>query len=267
MKSLIFKKVLAGATMAGLLSPLAMFAQTTTPPTSNQVKGSPQAFCVNVDSITNRVYSVMLNAQSTFNTSRNLAVTNSVYTAMDAKVAKATTEAYAESLNNKVYLNLSARAKTQEQKDALATFKTTYEAAQAKLKSTNSLAITTYKAGVDKVLRDRNTKINDSFAAYQTAINIAIAKAKADCKAGTDSVTVYTAFSTSVKAANSTVAKNSKMNDMRAAVEPLNQTFAKAITDSRATFKATVKPAYEALTATFKVSNTTTAQEGGTVTQ
>jgi hypothetical protein len=256
MNSLITKKLIAGATVAGMLAPLVMFAQSATSTTPPPAAKNPMAFCINVDAITNQVYNVMLQVQAYYGSSRNMAVANAAYASTDAKIAKATADAYAQTINIKVYNALSVRAKTQEQKDALTSFKNTYDAASAAMKSANNLAINDYKAATNKIMAGRHSTITDSMMAYTTAINAAIAKAKADCKSGTDAATAYSTFTAGVKAANTNIAAKSKMGEMKAQLEPLNQALVTALKTSQATFKATVSPAWKAVTAALGVPAT-----------
>lgn len=270
MKSLISKKMIAGATLMSFLAPAIMFAQTTTANlgtvTSSAAANVPAAFCTNIDVIANQVTKGMMAVKATYNMKRNQGITDSIYKTTDAMVKKATAEAYAQALNNKVYVTLTAKAKTQAQKDALAAFKAVYDPAAAALQSEISLAVTTYKTEMSKILTNRSATFNTTYSVYEAAINTAIAKARTDCNSGVAPATAYSTFVTSVKAANATVAKNSQMKDIKVLVKPLNDALMTSVKAANAKFKNAVQPAYKTLMTTFKMPTTTTAEEAGTVT-
>ncbi|MFA6446346.1 MAG: hypothetical protein WCW14_03835 [Candidatus Paceibacterota bacterium] len=263
MKLLITRKVVALVAMVGLLAPSIIFAQSATTSTQVTTTGTiaPAAFCANIDVIANQVYKVMFAVQATYSTARNQVASDYLYKTMDAMVTKGTADAAAQAFNNKVYVTLSAKAKTQAQKDALTAFKTVYDQASATLKSETSLALTTYKTAMNKIMVGRSSSFNDSFAAYQTAINTAIAKAKTDCKSGVDSTTAYNNFKTSLKTSNATVATKAKMGDLKAVVQPLNQTLTTSLKSATTAYKNAVKPAWTALAASLGVPATVTTPE------
>jgi chromosome segregation ATPase len=99
------------------------------------------------------------------------------------------------------YDKLDQMAKTDAQKQAVAEFRTTVEAAIKTRKTAVDAAIQTFQQEMEKLAKQRQTDSEKIMEQLKSAMDKAMAQAKADCAAGMDPKTAKTNFEAAVKSA------------------------------------------------------------------
>lgn len=160
-----------------------------------------------------------------------------------------------------IYAALSVKATTDAQKQAVATFQTTLEAAVAAREAAVDAAKVTYRQGLDQALLGHQTSMKDYLATFKSAIQAAIDQANSQCSAGTDPATVKKTFQNAMQAA-----RTARKSDIQQKVEvgpqlqQLAQTRNAAIQSAMQTYQTAMKSAIETLRAAFGESASADAQ-------
>lgn len=150
------------------------------------------------------------------------------------------------------YTELEARATTDIQKAALATFKTNISAAVAKRRTAVDTAVTTFRTGVDSIIANRKTLVDGFIATFTTSANAALAQAQADCANGVAPKTARATFEASMKTAREKLSTSRKALDKNTTeIQTLSTARKNAVNAAIATFKTEVESARTALKAAF----------------
>jgi hypothetical protein len=222
--------VLGLAIATNLFLPVASFAQTTT--VANR-------FCTNIDKILSPIDQRIADREGKLQAKRQEISDN---------LAKRINERDAKKLENRnvrddnrdaQYAKLEAKATTDAQKQAVASFKTTVESAVSARKATVDSAIQALRQSVDQSITARKSAVDAAINAFKNSRTAAMEKAKADCVAGVDAKTVRETYRTSMKAAQD------KFKSDFQAIEKLKGSFE--------TVRAERKQAVEKAIADFKV--------------
>ena len=149
--------------------------------------------------------------------------------------------------------HLEARAKTQTQKDAVATYQSTINAATVVRRASIDSASNTFRTGVDAAVTARHSGMKSAVSAFIGNIDTAIAKAKTDCTANVKPSTVQRAFQNDLDAARSTF-KTAKSNlpNLVAQIETLRASRVASVETARGVFKTAARAAKTALENAFK---------------
>ena len=133
---------------------------------------------------------------------------------VDAQLAQKRTNWSAD--RAKQYAALEAKTKTEQQKQAVATFKTAMEAAIATRQAGVNTAVSTFRTGLDQNIATRNTAIKSAITAFNNSTSAAQSKAEADCSAKVRPLTIAKTYRASMMAA-----RNEYANALRA-IEKIN---------------------------------------------
>lgn len=153
----------------------------------------------------------------------------------------------------KQYAALDARATTDAQKAAVASFKTTMDAAVTTRRSAIDGAVSTFRTGLSSLVTSRQSSADTAMATYETAVNAAIAKANTDCTAGVDGKTVRDTLTTSIKAARDAFQASRKPDtDLSGTgAQALNAARKASVDKAVADFRATAEAARATLKTAF----------------
>lgn len=154
-----------------------------------------------------------------------------------------------------IYKQLTDKAATEAQKQAIIAFQNTMEAAVTARRQAVDAAITAYWTGVKQLLDGRQAQVSSARQALATALSAALTAAQSACDGGTAPATVRSQFAAAVKAANAKFAADKQSIDkigvqIKALVQTRNQAFKKAFDD----FHATAEQARKTLKAAFAAS-------------
>ena len=204
----IKKYIVATATMGLLISPLAASA-TNLPPrpdrpdASNKTLGT-ENFCTRITATTSELNGML----TKLGENRGKIRTNMLNNLSERKTKRAEeVRKFRSEFQSKFAKHLDklgSNATTDEQKAALADFKSAVSAAQATRKAAVDAAIAAYTTAAQQTITDRESKVKDAATTFQTAVTAAIAQAKTDCAngvaPGTARQTMYTSIQTANKA-------------------------------------------------------------------
>ncbi len=156
---------------------------------------------------------------------------------------------------------LEERATTDAQKQAVAQFKETVNAAISARRAAIDSAIETFRKSVESAITARKTKLDDAENAYRNAVNTAYQKAQTDCASSVEPAQIRTALKANLKSAkekfNSDREIIEKMQDsMETLIASRKQAVERAIQD----FKTAMEKARTDLKAAFPKTATTTPE-------
>jgi hypothetical protein len=150
------------------------------------------------------------------------------------------------------YAKLEAKATTDAQKQAVANFKATVEAAVVTRKAAVDSAIASLQQSVDQSIEARRAKITTATHEFKSAKSAAIAKAKVDCSAGVDPKTIRETFRASMKAAQDKFKSDYQVIEkLKGSFESVRVTKQQAVKTAIADFKTVVEKAKADLKAAF----------------
>lgn len=147
----------------------------------------------------------------------------------------------------KMYQNLMNKATTDEQKEAVETFKTTVEKAVKEREAAIDAAKLAFRNGIDAARTSRKTDGTDALAAFKATMQSALSEAKSDCEAGQDQGTVRSEYLATLAEARKTLQEARKENGIGDTVSELAKTRAAAVKEALTTYKNTLEAAFQAL--------------------
>ena len=141
---------------------------------------------------------------------------------------------------------------------AVAAFKTAMAAAWKTRNAAIDAADKAYRAGLEKLIADKKTAVENASLAFKTAVSAAFTKAKADCASGVSADTVMTNLRASLKAAQDKFQADRKAVDaIGGKVKALVTTRQAAIEKAKSDFKAAAEKARADLKAALGTSKPT----------
>ena len=150
------------------------------------------------------------------------------------------------------YEKLQEIAQTDAQKQAVLEFKQTTETALTARKIAVDAAISAFRSGLDQLINNRKTTVENAKNTYRNTYQVAVQKAKEDCAAEVDANQVRTTFMATLRAGrdkyNSDRQGIEKIST-KALVETRQAAFKKALDD----FKTAMQTAREKLRTAFPV--------------
>lgn len=150
------------------------------------------------------------------------------------------------------FAKLEARAKTDAQKAAVATFETTIKNAIATRQAAVDAAISAYRSGVNSLIATRQAAVDAAITKFKSAVSAAFAKAQSDCSSGVDPRIVKTNLQAALKAAREQLKLDiQKATNTQGQLKTLAATRKAAVQSAISTFEATAKAAVAALKAAF----------------
>ncbi len=151
-----------------------------------------------------------------------------------------------------LYARLNARAKTDAEKQAVATFKGAIEAAVAARENAVDAARNTYRQSADQLIDQHRSAVEQVLNSFQAAIQAAIGQAQASCTAGTAPAHVRTAFQQALEAARQArKAGVQEVDKIGPQMEALAQTRNAAIQQAMTTYQNALHAAIAALHQAF----------------
>ena len=159
-----------------------------------------------------------------------------------------------------IYSRLEARAKTDAEKQAVATFQTAIENAVSARESAVNAARTAFWQGLDQLISQHRTAIGQVLNNYLTAVQAAITKAQSSCAGGASSSTVRQAFFAALRSARQARIQGMQSVDkIGPQVSALVHTRNEAVKQAVQTYENALKAAVAALKAVFAVSTNSPA--------
>lgn len=159
---------------------------------------------------------------------------------------------------NEQLAELGTRAKTDAQKQAIAAFVATMDAALKTRDAAVDAILATHRAAVDAAVASRKTAVDAAIATLKTEVEAAKTKAKADCGTGVAPQTIRTTLRAAVLAAQekfkTTVQGIEKVKDVSSTERDARKAELDAV---YATFKTTAEKAGSDLKAALKAARTT----------
>ncbi|MEP7162430.1 MAG: hypothetical protein ABI747_01560 [Candidatus Moraniibacteriota bacterium] len=119
--------------------------------------------------------------------------------ARDAKLEEARSKA--DQRRSEWYLRLEARAKTDDEKDAVTKFKQTVEKAVENRRESIDDAIADFRKSVDSALTSRQSSMETTRDAFQAAMDVALEQVKTDCDNNLTTVNIKKKFKDNLKVA------------------------------------------------------------------
>ncbi len=221
------------ALIATVVVPVSSFAATAT----TTLKGD---FCTNVDSIASKTNVLLAKKQSQAD-------------ALKAKEVSAGSKLYAkrDQWNNNRdghFSKLEAKAKTDAQKQIVATYEATINTGVATKRAAIDSAIATFSTGVSQLIDGRKTGIDGALATLTQSVDTLVATAKSECANGVTSKDAKAHLQTGITSAKATfktsVEQLPKVKDEVAALQVARKT---SISATEATFKTLVSQATQDL--------------------
>lgn len=158
------------------------------------------------------------------------------------------------------YAKLSDKATTGAQKQAVATFRSTVEAAVTARENAIAAARQTFRQALDQLVSQHQTATAGILSAYRSAVQAAIIKAQSDCAAGTAPATVRQNFQTALEAARAARKSASQnLDTVGSQVKQLAATRNQAIQAAVQTYQTALKAAIAALKVAFGQTETSTS--------
>ena len=250
MKSKIFKALTAGALALGLLAPAISLAETRPLPTRDgakadlRVKTASANFCARFTESEGKLRNGLSdkgNLLADKRIERDVLRQKKV----GERQTKLTEKRSESNLNRDgLYSKLEARATTDAQKAAIATFKEKVDAAVAVHRVAVDEALSAFLAGVEQAKAAHRSSVDGIVAANKVSVDAAVAQAKSDCAGGVASETVRSTLQAALKSAKET------MKSSREALTPLGQVIQPLIE----TRKTAVKAAHDAFKTTLEAA-------------
>ncbi len=141
------------------------------------------------------------------------------------------------------YDRLEAKATTDAQKQAVATFRASMETAIAARRTAVDAARTAYWNGVNQLVSSRQAALNQLVETYTSALETALNTAKTECAGGTEPATAREHFGAALRTANAAFAEGRKTLErfgpqVRTLAETRNTAIKKAMQDFRTAAEA-----------------------------
>ena len=152
------------------------------------------------------------------------------------------------------FTKLEAKATTDAQKAAVATYETAIRAAVTARRNANEQARATFRTGVDSLLDTHDVMLTSQTTTYTFAVSAALDTAKASCLATPkEGVTIHNTLEASLKAARDSFKTARQGNDkVSTQVKQLADARNNSFKANNATFDAASKAARDALKAVLK---------------
>lgn len=161
-----------------------------------------------------------------------------------------------------VYAKLSGRAATDVEKQAVAVFQSTIEAAVTAREGAVDGAKAAFRQGLNQLIVQHQSAAQQTLTGFQSAVQAAVTAAANACSAGTVPATVRTTWQAALAAARAARKTNTGQVDaIGAQVKQLAQTRTAAVKQAMQTYQTALQTAVNALKAAFAkpVSASTTA--------
>ncbi|MFA6397618.1 MAG: hypothetical protein WDK96_02095 [Candidatus Paceibacterota bacterium] len=154
------------------------------------------------------------------------------------------TRAFVDEKRELNFSNVEVRAKTDAQKQAVETYKTTIKTAIENRRTIIDSAINNWRTTVEKNTLARRASVNTIWTTFKTTVDSALLKAKTDCATGTKQDIIKTTFNETVRVAREKMETDRKaLFNVSAQVESLNQIKRDIIKKAQDDFKAVVEKA------------------------
>ncbi len=204
-------------------------------------------FCQNIDAIAAKISSDLGNKDSRFD-DRKEERSKKIYDKRTTRdVVREEKRSERDDKHDTRIEALMAKADTDAERAAVEKFKQTLEEATKVRREAIDVAVETFRAGVDKLIKDKFVDMDGDLEAFKEAMDEAIAQAKADCAADKDP---KPAFLAAVKAARDNF-KTSKPEMIKEEIKKLVDARKASVDAAVNTFKTTMKAAFEELKTAF----------------
>lgn len=240
----IFAGLLSLTIVPGLVLPITSFAQTESPRNS---------FCSRIDEIVAPIEQRMEDREGKLEARWDEIDANFLQRVNERSDRLSDYRTTHDANREARYEQLEARATTDLQKQAVAEFKTTVEAAVAQRKATIDSAISALQESFSQSVKVRRDAVKTAMNEFKIAKSTAIEKIKTDCASGVDSTTVRETFRTSMKAAQDKFKSDyQNIAKLRGSFESVRDTRRQTTQAAVAEFRATVERAGADLKAAFE---------------
>lgn len=224
-------------------------------PTATATEKNQTAFCNQLTTISDRITGRMTEKESRINNRQDIRLTNLADKRGERIQKRTENRAYWDSIRAAKYTVLEAKAKTDEQKQAVVAFKDTIETAIKTRRDTIDAAIAQFKKDLDSLIATRQSSVDQAVARYKNSVNTAIAKAQSDCSSATVPSTVRTELKNSLLAARTTLQSDRATIDKVADnIDSLITARKVAVDAARTVYRTSHQTAADILKQAFKTS-------------
>src|SRR3989344_3113862 len=249
--------------IASMLAPLAAAEQTTStdlPRTSSgQATSAEKGFCARLGGLSGQIDQNITGRLSKLGDKRSETEKNLESRVTDRDKQLADNRANWDENRNRQYAGLEAQANPDTQKQAVAEFKLTVEAAITTRKAAIDAAIQAFRTGVKNDLDARKSSVDAAIKTFTDAGKAAFEKARTDCASDVAPATVRATLQASLKAAKEKLASDIKIIEKKKdATKPLIEARKTAIEKAIQDFKNAMEAARTALKAAWGGTATTT---------
>lgn len=245
-----FKKILRsgfwGLLIIGALIPLWIFAQNAN---ENQ---KAKVFCTAISNLASKFEQRVTNYKTKLEEKRAEIASNFAvkWHERDTKLAEKRNKW--DINHNEHFTKLEQKAITDQQKQALVTFKEAVTTAISARRTAIDAAIQTFRQGVNSAIASRKNAVDGAIGDLTNSIIAAVDKAKTDCQNGVDPATVRQALKADLKSAQEKyVSDRQKIDKLQSQIEPLLDTRNQAIEKAIADFKSAMEKAKSDFKAAF----------------
>ncbi|HXK38372.1 MAG TPA: hypothetical protein VJ579_04880 [Candidatus Paceibacterota bacterium] len=256
MKSQFNKTVVGAVVLSALLSPLAVFAESTSS-TSTKPRIDKNNFCVRLVADSQKLlrgFEPKMDERTTKQDEKEKArIQKLAGLRVDHDLKRSENREDAKVKRDTRYDALMNKADTDAKKAAVTAYKNAVGAATTKRVAAVDAAVKAYRDGVDALIKSKFTSLDTGAATLRTAVEAAIAKAKADCAANVSPATVRTQLMAAAKAAQNVFKANRNDAAIKTGIEALNKTRKAAVEAALATFKTDMQKATADLKTAFGV--------------
>jgi G:T-mismatch repair DNA endonuclease (very short patch repair protein) len=240
MMKTVYKISTALVAVSFVFSPFFVFAQNAAP--RQQATGA--AFCSRLENLSSETLSKMAERETKIEAARSQRQSNLGSRRQERDINLDGLRDKWEQNREEHYAKIEARLTTEDQKQALAVFKSAIEDAVTSRQTSVDRAISAFRSGIDAKISARKTAIDKAVSDFKTAVSAAYEKAEADCSGGADSRSVRQTLVASLKAAKEKYASDRREAEkIITSAEELTKVKNEAIRKAVADFKIAVEKA------------------------
>lgn len=227
-------------------------SQKTTNTTTENIKTT---FCDKLTTVADKITNRMAEKESKINDRQDTRLTNLSAKRDERLQKRAENRTYWDNVRAAKYVLLEAKAKTEGQKQAVATYKSTIETAVKTRCDAINAAVAQFKKDLDSLIATRQSSIDQAVARYKNSVNIAIAKAQSDCSITAIPLTVRTELKDSLLTARTTLQSDRTAIDKVADnIDSLIAARKAAVSATWTVYKTSLKAARDTLKQAFKTN-------------
>lgn len=216
-------------------------------------------FCTNLTTAAASVQTALTEKETKLITNQNNLTTKLTNKEADRDKKSQDKRTESDSHREQNFAKLSVKATTDAQKQAVATFEATVNAAVTARRTAIDAALAKFRTDLAALIKTRQTAVDAAAATFKTSVTAAITKAQTACtKSDADPKAIRTQLILDLKAARDAFKSNRKaQNSLKPQIQALEKTKNAAIKKAVEDFKTTVSKARATLKASLQASAST----------